>query len=269
MAQVGVFERALVARCHLSPASCRSARRGARSARRRRGRSRRWRRCRSARATNRGRTAAAARHAQPGACEQRRQPRGTAPASAPTLPSGPVEHRQRLVLDIAEVGVEDLAVAVDQAFAGRRRPATARPAGARPAAPPAGRARRGAARADAPTARPRTRRARAARSMLRDVAGQPRRGVRADRADAVALQFAFELDHADRQPRRTRQPQCQRGEQRERRAARSSAFAAAFISRMSAGSSVAACRVAIGFQPAARRAPSSVAAASSCRHSCS
>ena len=95
-----------------------------------------------------------------------------------------------------------------------------------------------------------------------EVAGQPRRGVGADGGHAVALQVAFELDDAEAQPRRARQPQQRGRQQRQRRPART----ACWPRRSSAGCRRAArCRRRWGgswpwaSQASVRGAPSSAA----------
>ena len=79
---------------------------------------------------SRGPTASSALDAPAPAARTAAAAAGTSPASAPTLPSGPAQRRQAVVLDVAEVGLEHLAEAVDQPRRRRRSPATGAPAGA-------------------------------------------------------------------------------------------------------------------------------------------
>jgi hypothetical protein len=176
------------------------------------------------------------------------------------------EHRQRFVLDIAEVGFEDLPVAVDQPFQASSpcHSAAGRCSASRTASR-SGQTRRSCAWRTQGTA---SNAARArSRSMLRMLPAS--RGAALARIVLTLLRCRSPSSWIMRMPNHgARASHSANAASTPIASSTSSAFAAAFISRMSAGSSVAACKVAIAQLPV-RRAPSSVAAASSCRHSCS
>ena len=171
----------------------RSAPRARAPRRRCRGRARRPRRCRASPATSRGPRARAPRRARRAA----RTPARRAPSIASTcaeLPSGPASVGRVVVLDVADVGLEHLAEAVDELLGAARRRPRSRPAGAPRAAP---RRRFGQTRRTTAMAHPRHRLegARAPREVDRqEVAGELRRGVGADRRDAVAADVAVDAD---------------------------------------------------------------------------
>jgi hypothetical protein len=144
---------------------------------------------------------------------------------------GAAEHRQGLVLDIADVGLEDLAEAVDQALVAVVALPQRHRHGVLPGAPPAGRARRGAPRPGAPRARPRRPRA-PARSMLKKLPA--RRGVALARMVARCCAAGrLRAGCADGEPRRTRQPQHAGSRSASARRSRNTAGDTPFIRRTS------------------------------------
>ena len=186
VAQVGVFERALVAR--RSPASRCATKRAVRAS------------TSSSLPRPSSIVGAAVELGLPGAARRQRERRrcarraARAPADsrpihrehrAPSCRPGRCERRQVVVLDVAEVGLEDLAEAVDELARPRPRRSTARPAGAPRAAPQPVRPDAAHHRVAHPGHR--LERAPAGREVEREeVAGELRHRVGADRRDAVA-----------------------------------------------------------------------------------